>query len=43
MAKRPFFLLPSPAMTIDDGTVDQSIAILEEVFTMAERENWKNL
>lgn len=32
-----------PAMTIDEGTVDQSIAILEEVFTLAERENWKHL
>ena len=32
-----------PAMTIDVGTVDNTIAILEEVFTLAEKENWKAL
>jgi 4-aminobutyrate aminotransferase/(S)-3-amino-2-methylpropionate transaminase len=32
-----------PAMTIDTATVDNTIAILEEVFTLADKENWKNL
>ena len=32
-----------PAMTIDEGTVDHTISILEEVFTLAEKENWKAL
>jgi 4-aminobutyrate aminotransferase-like enzyme len=30
-----------PALTIDKGTVDHIVAILEEVFTLAERENFK--
>jgi 4-aminobutyrate aminotransferase/(S)-3-amino-2-methylpropionate transaminase len=32
-----------PSMTIDERTVDNTIAILEEVFTLADKENWKNL
>ena len=31
-----------PAMTIDEGTVDQVVAILDEVFTVVGREGiWK--
>ena len=30
-----------PALTIDEGTVDHAVAILEEVFTLCEKENWK--
>jgi 4-aminobutyrate aminotransferase/(S)-3-amino-2-methylpropionate transaminase len=32
-----------PAMTIDEGTVDHVVAILDEVFQLAERENWKQI
>lgn len=32
-----------PALTIDEGTVDHAVAILEEVFTLFERENGKAL
>lgn len=32
-----------PALTIDEGTVDHAVSILEEVFTLAEKENWKAL
>ncbi len=32
-----------PAMTIDTGTVDHAVAILEEVFAVAEREAWSKL
>ena len=32
-----------PAMTIDEGTVSNTVAILEEVFTLAEKENWKQI
>jgi 4-aminobutyrate aminotransferase/(S)-3-amino-2-methylpropionate transaminase len=42
MAYAPSFRI-QPAMTIDKGTVDNVVAILEEVFTLADRENWKNI
>jgi 4-aminobutyrate aminotransferase-like enzyme len=32
-----------PALTIDEGTVDQVVSILDEVFTVFEQENWKAL
>ena len=32
-----------PALTIDTGTVDNAVTILEEVFTLCEKENWKSL
>ncbi len=32
-----------PAMTIDQATVDNTVSILEEVFTLAEKENWKSI
>ena len=32
-----------PSMTIDEGTIDNAVAILDEVFTLVEREGiWKN-
>jgi 4-aminobutyrate aminotransferase/(S)-3-amino-2-methylpropionate transaminase len=40
MAYAPSFRI-QPAMTIDVGTVDNTVAILEEVFALADRENWK--
>ena len=30
-----------PAMTIDTGTVDHAVEVLDEVFALAESENWK--
>lgn len=32
-----------PSLTIDEGTVDNAVAILNEVFTLADKENWKAL
>jgi len=40
MAYAPSFRI-QPALTIDTGTVDHVVAILDEVFTLADRENWK--
>ena len=31
-----------PAMTIDNSTVDNAVEVLDEVFSKAENENWKN-
>ncbi len=32
-----------PALTIDEATVDHAVAILDEVFSVCEKENWKAL
>ena len=41
MAYSPSFRI-QPAMTIDTSTVDNAIEVLDEVFKIAEYENWKN-
>ena len=39
MAYAPSFRI-QPAMTIDTSTVDHAVAVMDEVFKLAENENW---
>jgi len=42
MGYAPSFRI-QPAMTIDNATVDHAVEVLDEVFRIAENENWKDI